>query len=159
LHHYDRSFPWQRDGVRSCLLTRFIRDAREMQVRSRFLNRFMVREAAQERYRGTGAESRWKSVVSHCLLGEEPSPEKLGPYLQEQAALTEISASNDSPAAPPLAGLLPKIRSRSQRERPIAKAHVNLGYPQPEIAAHVGLRQSTMSRIVQREKEKSRNKT
>ncbi|MGO9120726.1 MAG: helix-turn-helix domain-containing protein [Desulfomonilaceae bacterium] len=33
------------------------------------------------------------------------------------------------------------------------------GYSQAEIAAHVGLHYSTVSRIVQREREKARNKT
>ena len=122
------------------------------------------RKAAQKRYRefvlaGEAGESPWKKLVAQCLLGEQPFLEKLSPYLKEKAALTEIPRVQRFAVLPPLDRLLPRPRSRSRRDRAIAKAHLQYGYSQQEIAAHVGLHYSTVSRIVQREREKSRSKT
>lgn len=126
-----------------------------------------TRKEAQERYRefvlaGTGGESPWKRLVGQCLLGEEQFLERLLPYLKEKAALTEIPRVQRFAVRPPLDRLLPKIRSRSERDRAIASAHLHHGYSQQEIAAHVGLHYSTVSRIVareSRERDEARNKT
>ncbi|MGO9121929.1 MAG: helix-turn-helix domain-containing protein [Desulfomonilaceae bacterium] len=60
---------------------------------------------------------------------------------------------------PPLDRLLPKVGSAPKRDLAITKAHPEHGYSQAEIAAHIGLHYSTVSRIVQREREKARGKT
>lgn len=122
------------------------------------------RKGAQKRYRefvlaGTAGESPWKRLVGQCLLGEETFLERLLPYLEEKEALTEIPRVQRFAVRPPLARLLPRGRSRSKRDRAIAKAHVHCGYSQQEIATHVGLHYSTVSRIVQRERQKSRIKS
>jgi putative transposase len=122
------------------------------------------RRVAQKRYRefvlaGTAVESPWKKLVGQCLLGEKPFLEKLSPFLKEKAALTEIQRAQRFAVRPPLDRLLPRVRSASKRDRAIAKAHLEHGYSQQEIAAHVGLHYSTVSRIVQRERENARSKT
>ncbi len=122
------------------------------------------RKGAQRSYRefvleGRAGESPWKRLIGQCLLGEEKFLEKLSPYLKEKADLTEISRVQRFAVRPPLNKLLPRFRSRLKRDRAITKAHVHHGYSQQEIAAHVGLHYSTVSRIVQREREKARNKT
>ncbi|MGO9116936.1 MAG: helix-turn-helix domain-containing protein [Desulfomonilaceae bacterium] len=63
------------------------------------------------------------------------------------------------PSRPPLDRLLPKVGSVPKWDLAITKAHLEHGYSQAEIAAHVGLHYSTVSRIVQREREKARSKT
>lgn len=122
------------------------------------------RKEAQNRYRefvlaGTEAESPWKRLVGQCLLGEEPFLERLLPYLKEKADLTEIPRVQRFAVRPPLYSLLPRVRSKSKRDRAIAMAHMHHGYSQQEIATHVGLHYSTVSRIVQREREKAISKT
>jgi putative transposase len=122
------------------------------------------RIGARKRYReivldGITAESPWTSLVGQCLLGNEPFLERLLPYPKEQSALGEIPRIQRLAARPPLARLLPKGRSKSERNRAIAEAHVRYGYSQQEFAVHVGLHYSTVSRIVQRERKESKNKT
>ncbi|MBM3301714.1 MAG: transposase, partial [Deltaproteobacteria bacterium] len=123
-----------------------------------------TRQGAQKRYRefvlaGAGGESPWKRLVGQCILGKEPFLEELSPYLKEKAAVTEIPRVQRFAVRPPLDHLLSKLRSRSKRDRAIAKAHVHFGYSQQQIARHVGLHYSTVSRIVQRERKKSTGKT
>jgi putative transposase len=118
-------------------------------------------QVAQDRYRefvleGTIGESPWKRLVGQCFLGDGPFLEKLTPYLKEKAALTEIPRAQRFAARPPLDRLLPRVRSALKRDRAIAKAYLQHGYSQRDIAAHVGLHYSTVSRIVQREKAKSK---
>ena len=98
-------------------------------------------------------------LVGQCLLGHEPFLERLVPYLEEQSALAEIPRIQRLAARPPLARLLPKGRSKSERDRAITEAHISYGYSQQEIAAYVGLHYSTVSRIVQRERKDSKSKT
>jgi REP-associated tyrosine transposase len=122
------------------------------------------RRVAQNRYRkfvlaGIAGESPWKKLVGQCLLGDERFLEKLSPFLKEKAALTEIPRSQRFAVRPSLDRLLSSARSASKRDRAIAKAHLEHGYSQQEIAAHVGLHYSTVSRIVQRERKKARSKT
>lgn len=122
------------------------------------------RPVAQIRYRefvlaGTTAESPWKRLVGQCLLGEEPFLANLSPYLKEKAGVSEIPRTQRFAVRPPLDRILPRVRSTSKRNLAITKAHLEHGYSQAEIAAHIGLHYSTVSRIVQREREKARSKT
>jgi REP-associated tyrosine transposase len=122
------------------------------------------RRVAQNRYRkfvlaGTAGESPWKKLVGQCLLGDERFLEKLSPFLKEKAALTEIPRAQRFAVRPSLDRLLSRARSTSKRDRAIARAHLEHGYSQQEIAAHVGLHYSTVSRIVQRERTKAKSKS
>lgn len=82
--------------------------------------------------------------------------ERLLPYFTEQHSLTEIPRIQRFAVRPPLDGLLPRVRTGSKRNPAIAEAHVLHGYSQQEIAAHVGLHYSTVSQIVQRNRQKSK---
>ena len=122
------------------------------------------RREARKSYRefilvGREEKSPWKRLVGQCLLGEEPFLERLLPYLKEKTARTEIPRVQRFAVRPTLDRLLPRVRSGLKRDRAIAEAHLHHGYSQQEIAAHVGLHYSTVSGIVQREREKSKNKT
>ncbi len=122
------------------------------------------RQEAQKSYRdfvlaGWEGESPWKRLVDHCILGEDSFLKRLLPYLKRKIALTEIPRVQRFAVRPPLDRLLPRVRSRSERDRAIAAAHAHHGYSQQEIAAHVGLHSSTVTRIAQSELEKSRSKT
>ena len=94
---------------------------------------------------------------SFRMTGDEKFLKKLLPYLREKALLTEIPRAQRFAGRPSLGSLLPRGGSRSIRDRAIAKAYLRHGYSQQEIAGHVGLHYSTVSRIVKREREKSRN--
>ncbi|MDQ7784951.1 MAG: hypothetical protein RDU20_18855 [Desulfomonilaceae bacterium] len=122
------------------------------------------RREARKSYRefipaGREEESPWKRLVGRCLLGEEPFLERLLPYLKDKTALTEIPRVQRFAVRPTLDRLLPAVRSGLKRDRAIAEAHVHHGYSLHEIAAHVGLHYSTLSRMVRREREKSKSKT
>jgi putative transposase len=122
------------------------------------------RPVARIRYRefvlaGTTAESPWKRLVGQCLLGKEPFLAKLSPYLKDKAGVSEIPRTQRFAVRPPLERILPRVRSTSKRDRAITKAHLVHGYSQTEIAAHVGLHYSTVSRIIQRERKKAKSNT
>jgi REP-associated tyrosine transposase len=123
-----------------------------------------TRKIAQKRYRdfieeGTEATSPWKKLVGQCILGEEPFLEKLMPYLKNKMSFAEIPRTQRFAVRPPLDRLFPRGQTRSQRNEAIARAHLVHGYSQQAIAAHVGLHYSTVSRKVQSERKKARNKT
>ncbi len=98
------------------------------------------------------------ALQSHTVRAQQVKLPKVA-CLKEKATLIEIPGVQRFAVRFPLDRLLPKVRSRSKRDRAITKAHVYHGYSQREIAAHVGLHYSTVSRIVQRGREKSRYKT
>lgn len=121
-------------------------------------------KVARKRYRqfvleGVGGESPWKRLVGQCLLGDGQFLEKVSPYLKEKAPYSEIPRAQRFADRPPLESLLPRVRSRSKRDRAIAWAHLHHGYSQQQIAAHVGLHYSTVSRIVQRERKTAKSKS
>jgi putative transposase len=108
---------------------------------------------------GKEGESPWKRLVGPCFLGERPFLERLLPYLKDKTAITEIPRVQRFAVRPPLERLLPRAGAGSDRDRAITVAHVQHGYSQQEIARHVGLHYSTVSRIVQRERAKAKSKT
>jgi REP element-mobilizing transposase RayT len=124
----------------------------------------LERTAALKQYRefvlaGRGSDPPWDRLVGGCLLGEEEFLRSLLPRLTQQADLTEIPRDQRFAVRPPLKRLLPRSGPKADRDEAIVRAHVSHGYSQQEIAGFVGLHYSTVSRIIQRDRRKSKNKT
>jgi putative transposase len=122
------------------------------------------RKHAQREYRrfvlaGMGEESPWKKLVGQCLLGEEAFLEKLFPFLQKKAGFTEIPRVQRFALRPPLGKVFPGGQSKTSRNKAIATAHIEHGYSQQSLAAHLGLHYATVSRIIKKERDKLKNKT
>lgn len=124
-----------------------------------------TRENAQNRYRnfvmaGIGKESPWKNLAGQSILGGEGFVEKLSPYLRGKSGEMEIPRRARFAGRPRLSQLFPATQAKPERNKAIARACLHYGYSQQEIASKVNLHYSTVSRIVQREKEKkSKSKT
>lgn len=119
---------------------------------------------AQQQYRdfvaaGIGEESPWKNLKGQCLLGGERFLNRLLPQLDQKRGETEIPRRARFVGRPQLTDLFHARQGISERNKAIAMAHLQYGYSQQEIAGQTGLHYSTVSRIVQRERGKSNNKT
>jgi hypothetical protein len=118
------------------------------------------RREAERRYRefvkeGIGADSIHDRVVAQSLLGSEKFTERLAGRVRGQERIKEIPKGQRYLGRPALGGLFRGAARKDQRNRKIAEAVLRHGYRQNEVAEHVGLHYSTISRIAGN----SRNKT
>ena len=130
------------------ILTQF---ARNQQVAQRHYQDFVMA--------GLSEESPWKRLKGQCLLGKEQFLSTLIPRLDEKRDETEIPRSARFAGRPSLAKLFHPGSPKSRRDQMIARAHLQHGYSQQEIASQIGLHYSTVSRIIKHERENSNNKT
>lgn len=113
------------------------------------------RPEAQSRYRrfvlaGTGEPSLWEKLRAQCILGTEEFIGKIKPALEDKFHLSEIPRRERLVSRPSLERLLEKGQPKNKRERneAILSAHLEYGYSLLEIARHVGLHYTTISKIV-----------
>jgi REP element-mobilizing transposase RayT len=121
-----------------------------------------VQDAAR-RYRdfvfaGIGRPAPWSQLRGRVLLGSDQFAERLRPALKDRAPSHEVPRADRFAARPALHVLLApaKIADRALRNAAILEAHTNHGYAATEIARHLRLHCSTVSRIVQRSRHDSR---
>lgn len=114
------------------------------------------RERAARRYEefvraGIGLPSPWSALRGQVLLGTDQFAEHLRPALKDREPLREVSRVNRYAARPTLDVLLAPARmaDRSLRNAAIVEAYASHGYTAAEIARHLGLHSSTVSRIAQ----------
>ena len=89
-----------------------------------------------------------------ALLGEDNFVEKLSDYLKRREDIQEIPRSQRYAHRPSLERLFhdDAHMSRTMRQRLIVNVVERYGYRQTEIASHLGLHYSTISRIVKGER-------
>jgi putative transposase len=118
--------------------------------------------AARSRYRKFVAEGMvremqpWKEVVGQVFLGGESFVARMEELLGNRREIGEIPRAQRYPGRPPLRMLFADIRadSRQQRNNRIAEAHIMHGYTLKEIADHLGIHYTTVSRVVTGKREK-----
>ena len=110
--------------------------------------------AAQKKYTefvqaGIGSPSIWDGLEAQSLLGVEGFAEGLRHHVTGKRKIREIPKGQRYAGRPALAKLFQK-RSRQKKSRDplIAKAVTDFGYSQMELANHLDLHYSTISRIV-----------
>jgi REP element-mobilizing transposase RayT len=114
------------------------------------------RSAAQLKYRqfvseGIGQQSIWENLEAQSLLGEEGFAEALKGYVQGYETIGEIPRGQRLIGRPKLRNLFEaEGKGRTNRDRQIAKAVREHGYSQVEVARHLKLHYSTLSRIIKR---------
>jgi putative transposase len=114
------------------------------------------RGLAQKNYRqfvmeGIGRSSIWENLEAQSLLGEEGFAEALKGYVTGQEKIQEIPRRQRLIGRPGLKDLFEGDgQLRTKRDRRILKAVHEYGYSQVEVARHLRLHYSTLSRIVKR---------
>lgn len=113
------------------------------------------RTLAQKRYRefvreGIGQESIWGQVKGQSLLGEENFVDRLLGYVKGYEQVKEIPKEQRYLGRPSLGDLFPMeiLRDKDKRNVRIREAVASHGYTQREVADHLGLHYSTISRLV-----------
>ena len=115
------------------------------------------RERAQSCYRrfvgdGTGSESIWKGVKAQSVLGGDDFVESLREHVKGREQVSEIPKTQrfiDRPALPEIFGS-EVIDDRRRRDEVIHKAVLAHGYTQKEVADHLGLHFTSVSRIMRK---------
>jgi hypothetical protein len=117
------------------------------------------RGKAEQAYRqfvqwGIGQKTIWTEVRGQALLGEDGFVEKLADYLKKRKDIPEIPRSQRYAHRPSLEKLFSEEVQMNQqkRRRTIIQAVEHYGYRQAEIASHLGLHYSSVSRIVKGER-------
>jgi len=113
------------------------------------------RPEAQNSYRrfvlaGMGGPSLWEKLKAQCILGTEEFIQKIKPALQDKSTLTEIPRRERLFFRPSLEQFLEKENGEDieGRNKAILSAHLEYGYSLSEIASHLGLHYTTISKIV-----------
>ena len=113
------------------------------------------RAEAQESYKrfvreGLRAPSPWDALKGQVLLGDDDFVEKLRPLLADAAAQVEVPKRQRRLARPPVAKVLAGVADapRAERNRRIAAAYLDQDYTLTEIANHLRLHYTTISKIV-----------
>ncbi|MFQ5965736.1 MAG: helix-turn-helix domain-containing protein [Candidatus Scalinduaceae bacterium] len=124
------------------------------------------RKRAKKEYRefvisGIGEEKLWSKVKGQSILGEADFVEKLIEYVIERKDIKEIPKHQRYINRPSLNELFNEksLRQIQKRNRKIAEVVYEYGYSQKEVADHLGMHYSTISRLISKESEISRNKT
>ena len=113
------------------------------------------RRFAQMRYRqfvseGIGRGSIWENLEAQSLLGEEGFAEALKGHVKGHEMIQEIPRGQRLIGRPSLKNLF-EGKEGATRDQMIAKAVNEHCYSQVEVARHLNLHYSTLSRIIQRE--------
>jgi putative transposase len=114
---------------------------------------------AQKLYRkfvreGIDTGSPWDELQGQILLGEESFIEKCKDVLSEKEKHKEIPRSQRYLSRPALAKLFAKADKKEKRNKRMHAAHIKYGYTLKEIADHLGIHYSTVSKAIKETDEK-----
>jgi putative transposase len=98
---------------------------------------------------GVNAPAPWSALQGQVFLGSEQFAERMVCELEPARVSTEVCRADRLAGRPSLAGLFPPeiTDDRNRRNGAIMEAHAVHGYSLAEIARHLGLHYSTVSRI------------
>jgi REP element-mobilizing transposase RayT len=98
---------------------------------------------------GVNAPTPWSALQGQLFLGSEQFAERMVHALQPAEISTEVRRADRLAGRPALAALFPPQTAddRNHRNVAIVQAHATYGYSLAEIARHLGLHYSTVSRI------------
>ena len=123
-----------------------------------------TRAVARRRYaafvaEGVGRPSPWPALKGQTLLGGETFIKQMEPRLIEKATVGEVPKRQRLIHRPKLEQLFSKIKAKAGRNEAMARAYLEYGYTQAEIARALELHYATVSRIIKMmENEMSKNK-
>lgn len=112
------------------------------------------RSLAQEKYReyvaqAIGAPTIWEDLKAQSILGTEGFAEALTDHVTGKNTVGEIPKEQRLLGRPPLKQLFNQTaKKKAKRDQLIADAVYHHGYSQIEVARHLGLHYSTISRLI-----------
>ena len=117
------------------------------------------KQEARKRYRkfvseGIQKGSPWEDLQGQVLLGEEGFIDKFKEHLIDKEKIKEIPKAQRYVSRPGLSKLFSKGDKTAKRDKQLHAAHVKYGYTLTEIADHVGMHYTTVSKAVKRFVEK-----
>ena len=113
----------------------------------------MMRGPAQEKYRqfveeGIGAATIWENLEAQSLLGVEGFADALRSHVTGEQTLREIPKEQRFVGRASLKKIFDGVRDKAKRDRLIVESVYKHGYSQVEVAHHVKLHYSTVSRLI-----------
>ena len=116
------------------------------------------KKSARRKYRDFVTEglirqsSPWKKVVGQLILGSESFLEEMQTYLSKGANIKEIPRKQRTAGRPSLKELFSEvnIKNKPKRNKLIYKAHLDCCYTLKDIAEHLGIHYTTVSRVISR---------
>lgn len=95
----------------------------------------------------------WEKLKGQVILGSETFIERMREFLGEKEQFTEIPRLQRMAGRPPLDTLFPSGKKSAKRERnpTILEAHVKYGYTLKEIADHLDVHYTTVSKVIKAE--------
>jgi hypothetical protein len=113
------------------------------------------RRGAERRYQafvreGMNAASPWSHLRGQVLLGTDQFVNDLTPLLEGKRAIKEVPRAQRYAHRPTLSQTLSvrKLRTRPARDAAIRVCYLKYGYTMQEIAKHLGLHYTTVSKVV-----------
>lgn len=111
------------------------------------------RSTAQEKYReyvseGIGGAPIWENLKAQSLLGLEGFAEALKDHVAGKQKLREVPKAQRLIGRVSLKKLFAECGGKAKRDRQIAEAVYQHGYTQIEVARHLELHYSTVSRLI-----------
>jgi len=102
---------------------------------------------------GEGARFPWEDLKGQIFLGDDRFVKKMEKFSKGKEEIIEIPKQQRYVARPFLSDLINtgKIISKKQRDISIFNAYTRYGYTMKQIARHLGVHYSTVSRAVKRE--------
>ncbi len=111
--------------------------------------------AARTRYRqfvseGTSAASPWRSLAGQVLLGEKTFVQRFKDLLLEKEKIKEIPRQQRYAGRLSLAEIFDqgRLATKADRDRGMHQAHIHHGYTLKQIADHLRLHYTTVSKVV-----------
>ncbi|MCX6091069.1 MAG: transposase [Candidatus Atribacteria bacterium] len=117
------------------------------------------RPTAQKNYQafveeGLGRASPWENLQGQVLLGKEGFVETFKDHLVNQKEIQEIPGSQRLVGRPTLSSLFQGIKTKQQRDQNIRAASLEYGYTLKEIATHLNIHYTTVSKVISKENKK-----
>ena len=103
----------------------------------------------------------WEKVKGQSILGSVDFVDRLIEYVKESKGITEIPKNQRYVDRPSLSELFKerRLKEKQKRNKGIVEAVYEYGYSQREVADHIGMHYTTISRLLNKEVEISKIKT
>ncbi|MFA6898979.1 MAG: transposase [Desulfurivibrionaceae bacterium] len=101
------------------------------------------------------SEPLWNTLHGQSFLGSAAFAGKLNGLFKEKQHAPEVPRKQRYIARPPLDELFTTYNNKTDRNRRVAEAHVAHGYLLKEIAEHLGIHYTTVSKIIKGSMEKN----
>lgn len=101
-------------------------------------------------------EAPWEKLKGQVILGSDKFIERVREFLGGKEQITEIPRLQRTAGRPPLEVLFPagEQSTKSERNPTILEAHVKYGYTLKEIAGHLDVHYTTISKVIKAELQK-----